>query len=180
MIRRAVVLGWLMIRINYLDPLVNYLKASPILNNHGIPGVPDIKGKNIWVFSDWSIFKNAKSWTYGVIIKPMESRPNADNLQPNCRTPMEHRVMIGVQVKNARNTQNHFQEDVQAGITSYTGAYPQAAQFEELVRNTVLAYNDSIRLDEVLKPLMLVELPEPEESDGYLMMPSIYQTTYVF
>lgn len=169
-----------MIRINYLEPLVNYLKASPILNNHGIPGVPDINGKNIWVFSDWSIFKNAKSWSYGVIIKPLESRPNADNLQPNCRTPMQHRVMIGVQVKNARNTQNHFQEDVQAGITSYTGAYPQAAKFEELVRETVLAYNESIRLDEVLKPLMLVELPEPEESDGYLMMPSIYQTTYVF
>lgn len=169
-----------MIRINYLEPLVNYLKASPILNNHGIPGVPDINGKNIWVFSDWSIFKNAKSWSYGVIIKPLESRPNADNLQKNCRTPMEHRVMIGVQVKNARNTQNHFQEDVQAGITSYTGAYPQAAKFEELVRETVLAYNESIRLDEVLKPLMLVELPEPEESDGYLMMPSIYQTTYVF
>ena len=88
--------------------------------------------------------------------------------------------MIGVQVKNARNTQNHFQEDVQAGITTYTGAYPQAAKFEELVRNTILAYNESIRLDEVLKPLALVELPEPEESDGYLMMPSIYQTTYVY
>lgn len=169
-----------MIRINYLNPLVNYLKASPILNNHGIPGVPDINGKNIFVFSDWTIFKNSKSWSYGVIIKPMESRPVSDNLQPNCRTAMEHRVMIGVQLKNARNTQNHFQEDVQLGITSFTGAYPQAAQFEELVRNTILAYNESIRLDEVLKPLMLVELPEPEESDGYLMMPSIYQTTYVY
>lgn len=171
-----------MVRINYLDPLVNFLKTSPILNNHGIPGVPDINGKNIWVFSDWDIFKNAKSWSYGVIIKPMESRPNVDNLDSfsYCKTPMEHRVMIGVQVKNARNTQNHFQEDVQGGITTYTGAYPQAAQFEELVRETILAYNKSIRLDEILKPLQLVELPEPEESDGYLMMPSIYQTTYVF
>lgn len=167
-------------RIDYLEPLVNYMKASPILNNHGITGVPDINGKNIFVFSDWSIFKNAKSWSYGVIIKPMESRLQNENQPNNCKSILEHRVMIGVQVKNARNTQNHFQEDVQAGITSYTGAYPQADAFDSLVRQTILAYNDTLDFDNLLKPLVLVELPEPEESDGYLMMPSIYSTTYIY
>lgn len=169
-----------MVRINYLEPLVNFLKSSPILNGHGIPDVPDLQGRNIFVFSDWTIFKNAKSWSYGVIIKPLESRVSVDGIVPNCRVPMSHRVMIGVQVKNARNTQQHFQEDIQAGITSFTGAYPQASRLEELVRDTILAYNTSIEHDDFLKPLTLVELPEPEESDGYLMMPAIYETRYVF
>ena len=83
-------------------------------------------------------------------------------------------------MKNARNTQQHFQEDIQAGITSFTGAYPQASRLEELVRDTILAYNSSIEHDDFLKPLTLVELPEPEESDGYLMMPAVYETRYIF
>lgn len=167
-----------MTRIEYLEPLVNFMKTSPILNGHGIPNVPDINGGNIFVFSDWDIYRNVINWSYGIIIKPLSSRPTT--VRPGCRTPMDHRVMIGVQVSNARNVQQHFQENIQGGVTSYTGAYPQAAKFEELVRETILAYNSSIQDDDVLKPLDLVEMPEPEESDAYLMMPSIYQTNYVF
>lgn len=178
-----------MTRIEYLEPLVNYLRTSTILNNHGIAGVPDINGKNIFVFSDWTVFKNAKSWQYGVIIKPLESSiidgPNLGS-RSDCKSHMRHQVMIGVQVKNARNTQQHFQDNVNGGILSYTGAYPQAAKFEELVRETILAYNNAIvtigspQYNQLLNPLTLVGCPEPEESDGYLMMPSIYQTTYFY
>ena len=167
-------------RIDYLEPLVNYLKASPILNGHGIPNVPDLQGKNIFVFSDWNKEKLTSNWSYGLVIKPLESRLNIEIVDPFCKTSLDHRVMIGCQVRNPRRNQQHFQEDVQAGITSYTGAYPQASKLEELVRDTILAYNQSIQMEMILKPLTLVELPEPEESDGYLMMPAIYQTTYIY
>lgn len=178
-----------MTRIDYLEPLTNYLITSPILNNHGIPGVPDINGKNVFVFSDWNTLKNSRSWTYGVIIKPLDSRIIENgNLGPrsDCKSQMRHQVMIGVQVKNARNTQQHFQDNVNGGILSYTGAYPQAAKFEELVRETILAYNQALttigspQYNQLLNTLTLVGCPEPEEKDGYLMMPSIYQTTYFY
>lgn len=168
-------------RIDYLVPLVNFLKASTILNGHGLPDVPDLNNENIFVFSDWELSKNVKNWSYGLIIQPLESsfkfEPKAN---ANCQTIMTARVQIGVQLKNPRQLQQHFQTNVQAGFTTFTGAYPQASALEDLVRETILAYNESIKHDQSLRPLVLVELPEPEESDGYLMMPAIYETEHIF
>lgn len=171
-------------RIPYLTPLVNFLKASTTLNNHGIPGLPDMKGKNIFVVSAYDGLATLNNFFFGVIIHPMGSVQVEQDERIKCDGNLEHKVMIAAMVKNARSLQAHFQENVSGSNTSYTGAYPMAAAFEEIIRKTILEFNASIESESStitdFTPFRLVELPEPDEHNDLLVMPMIYKTSYVF
>jgi len=166
-------------RIPYLAPLVNFLKASTILNNHGIPGVPDLNGENIYVYSDWSAHKDSRNYGPLLLIQPTTGH-NLDDKRPDCLNEFESEFLIMTQVKNARKTQQHFQEDVAAGVTTYEGAYIDAANLEDLIRQTILQFNVQVLPNAGYTPVRLKGLQDTVSEDGFLVLKQVYTTKIMF
>lgn len=169
-------------RAPYLEPLVNYLKNSNILNGHGISGVPDLNGQNIFPFADWN--DDTDSASYGpflVIIEPGTSENlNSNQERTDCKNEFEHEIIIRVQAINKRNTDQALQESQTGNVTTYTGAFIDAQKLEDLVRATILAFNSTINFDAGYSPLFLKDMPKQESIDGWIILPQIYTTRIMF
>lgn len=166
-------------RIPYLEPLVNWLKASPTLNNHGIAGVPDLAGKNIYVYSEWSEHKDSRNYGPLLLIQPT-SADNLDQNRPDCLNEFSSEFFVMCQVKNARKTQQHFQEDISTGVTTYEGGYPDAANLEDLVRQTILEFNVQVLPNAGYSPVELKGLETAYSEDGLVVLKQIYTTKIMF
>jgi len=169
-------------RLRWLDDLVNFLKVSPDLNGHGISGIPDLNGSNIFVHGDYSGFETLNNFFHGLIISPLGARPVQDL---DCATSVEHDVLLGAMMKDDRAIPAHFQENIQGGVTSFTGAYPQASKFEYQVRKAMLAFNEALHNNLIgnnwqYQPFTLVDMPEPYLHNGLIVMRSLYRTKYVY
>jgi len=167
-------------RIPYLEPLVNYLKASTILNNHAIPGVIDLAGQNIYVFSEWTEHKDARNFGALLIIQPNDGDNTSEKERPDCINEFEKELFVLTQVKNARKTQQHFQENVNLGVTTYEGAYMDAARLEDLVRQTIIQFNLQVPVNAGYTPLQLKGLKTEFSEDGFLVLKQIYTTKIMF
>jgi len=166
-------------RVPYLEPLVNFLKASTTLNNHGIPGVIDLAGQNIYVFAEWTQHKDARNYSALLIIQPGEGDNQTEN-RPDCLNEFDLEFIVRTQVSNKRKTQQHFQENVQAGVTSYEGAYMDAARLEDLVRQTIVQFNAQVLPNAGYTPVVLKGLQDEFSEDGYLVLKQVYTTKIMF
>jgi len=171
-----------MTRAPYLEPLLNWLKNSTTLNNHGIPGVPDLANKNIFPYAEWD--DDMDSTTYGsalVILEPDDS----DNLdfdanRGDCVNQMGHNLIVRTQVDNKRNTQQAMQESQVGIVTTLSGAYIQAIKLEELVRKAILEFNASFTSYPGWDALLIAGTKKAESRDGFLVLSQLYSTKYMF
>jgi len=175
-----------LIRVPYLEDLVNHLKSSTILNGHGMPDVPDLNGDCIFVKAQYRGIDEDNQFSPAIWIIPMESTPvKKIDGQNDCKQPMIHRLMICAVVKNVYGCRDHFEENVSGGQTSLIGSFMEASKFEMLLRDTILEFNESV-VDasgtecKSYQRLQLCELPEPDEHNGHLIMPTLWETRYVF
>ena len=169
-------------RAPYLEDLFNSLQNSNTLMNHGLPGIPVITPKDIMVFADWDEDKKARQYGCKVIIEPLDSEPDQT---PNeaCKTKFNHRFNVMAQVKNARATQQHFQACEDNGVYSFKGAFVDAANLEKLIREAMIEANDQLFAfgqRKLYEKFRLVRLPDTIQSNGWLVMTQLYETSYIF
>lgn len=164
-----------MTRIPYLVDLINFLKNDSNIISAGLD-------KTILVYSEWTIQKLSKNWDYGIILQPLDSPVTTETTRrSNCKGQVDSNLLVGVQVRNSRSTQQHFEIDDTTTDWTLAGAYPDAAAFEEIVRQSILDFNAAmIAAGKKYNPLTLIELQEPEELNGFLMLKQLYKTSFVF
>lgn len=164
-----------MIRIPYMNDLINHLRLDPPIIAAGLD-------KTILVYSEWTIEKLTRDWEYGIVIQPLRSTviSNVDR-RTGCKSNMDSELIIAVQVKDVSSTQQHFDIDEQVPNWQVVGAYPAAAAFEEIVRTSIGVFNNNLQsASNLYDPLTLLELQEPEESNGFLILKQLYKTRFIF
>lgn len=162
-----------MTRIPYMNDLINYLRNDPGVVAAGLQ-------HNILVYSEWTIEKLSRDWNSGIIIQPLSASPiTSTDRRTGCKGNFESELIVAVQTRNPSSTQQHFVVDQQVPDWQVTGAYPDAAALEEIVRNAISGFNGEIN-GELYDPLVLLELQEPEESNGFLVLKQLYKTRFIF
>lgn len=166
----------LLTRIPYLNDLVKFLQTSPIINGHGLAGVPDLNGQNVIVKSEYYGIDEDNQYGYALWLHPMDSRIVGDKPH-NCRQDMVHRINFLAVAKNVRQSRNHFDQDrnIITEDVAMIGAYNDAAAIEGLVRQAMFEFNNNISIEELYSGFNLVELGEPDEHNGHLILPSTWE-----
>lgn len=162
-----------MIRIPYMADLVNFLANDPNIIAEGLHN-------NIFLFAEWNIEKISKNWGDGIIIQPLAGDviSNTDR-RTACRAQIDYQLMIAIQKTNPSSTVQHFVIN-QTGPLSITGAFSDAARLEEILRQSILDFNNSLQGTGPYSPLTLLELQEAEASNGFLVLKQIYKTSFTF
>lgn len=155
--------------------LINFLKNDTNIQAQGLD-------KTILVYSEWTVDKLSKNWEQGIILQPLSGTvtTDTDRLKSNCMGRFNFELLVGTQVRNSRSTQQHFEIDDTTTDWALLGAYPDAAFYESVVRQSILDFNAFIKGVKKYDPLVLTELQEPEEINGFLMLKQLYKTSFVF
>ncbi len=162
-------------RIPYMVDLINFLKSDPNIIAQGLD-------KNILIYSEWTIDKLSKNWDQGIVLQPLSGSVTSNtDRRTSCKALLDWQLMVGTQVQNARSTQQHFEINDTASDWTIAGAYPDAAFYEGVVRQSILDFNSSIKDGKKeYDPFVLLEMQEPEEVNGFLMLKQLYKTKFVF
>ncbi len=168
-------------RIPYLNDLVKFLQTTPIINGHGIVGIPDLNGQNVVVKSEYYGIDEDNAYGYSLWIHPMESSISNGKAH-NCRQDMVHKINILSVAKNVFNARNHFEQDrdILTQDVAMIGAYNDAAAIESLVREAMFVFNSSIPIESLYSEFSLVNLGEPDEHNGHLILPSTWEVKVTF
>ena len=167
-------------RLPYLADLVKFLQTSPIINGHGIADVPDLNGQSVIIKSEYYGNDEDSQYGYAIWLHPMES--TIDKASEDCVQGMTHRINILCVAKNMQNVRNHFDQDrdLITEDVAIIGAYTDASNIEGLVRQAMFEFNKTLPKDIFYTGFKLVELGEPDEHNGHLILPSTWEVKVTF
>ncbi len=159
-------------RLAWLQPLVEHLKSDVSLSD---------VGKWVFPMSEYRGITEANQFTPSILVIPRDARllnQSGKNIESDCASRIEHRILICVVVKNPINCRDHIEHDTD---TMY-GAYIEACDLELKLRESILSFNGKIREDfkSSFSPLQLLDLPEPDELNGHFVLAQNYSTTFTF
>lgn len=177
-----------MTRVPYLNDLVTYLKSTPLLDKLGVAATTNcLGGRNIIVKSQYRGIDEDNQFGCAVWVHPMETVPRKkSSVDSDCPTFMVHRLMLMCVVKNDYNCRNHFEPNVvdpANGTIEMVGAYTQAAEIEECLIAAIRDFNETVA-EGLIDPksysrLQICEAPEPDEHNGHLILPMVWELEYV-
>lgn len=163
-------------RLDIIAPLVDHFKADTTLTFTG-------NGQCIFVMSNYEGVTDNNQKSPAIWIIPLDTGPAVKGIRnSDCKTRVNLQLLIAVAVYNSRDTQGSFGWNHAQASSTYMGAYPEAAAFEVLVRDSIIVFNRNTLASPRLPygPLNLVNLPKPDVHQGHLILPQIYETEFTF
>lgn len=165
-------------RLAVIKPLVDHLKGDSTLAEN------TASGKNIFVLSDYQGITEDNQFSPAIWIIPLTSSPAVATVRnSDCRTMMSLKLFVAAVVNNVGDLRRGFGWEHSSIPSSYLGAYPEASDFEDLIRDSILKFNREYfakNMRATFSPLTLVENPKPDLHNGHLILPQIYEVQYSF
>jgi hypothetical protein len=140
------------------------------------------KKKYVYIKAEYRGIDEDNQFSPAIWIIPMQGEIKAMS-KYDCPSKIDISCMVCVVVRNVYDTRNNVGYNNGLGTNVTRGAYQEASDYEDLVRTSILNFNQNNLINLSLKKydnFIMSSMPQADVHNGHLILPTIYKTSIVF